>query len=339
MTPNIFRIATKELAQDGFFTWLLEWADTAQRQHDPSLHETAQDFVRLLLEKDAHYEVKQVHAWRQQEGIDIWAEVNGEYVIAIEDKTNSREHSKQLERYKAIVTNYCKGNKEPVLIYLKTGNECVSALQDVAKKGYHVIDREQVLAVLNKRPVANEILLEFTAYLAELESKTNAFDSFENVLADIRTAEGFYLRLQALLPYSTDWRYVANQSGGFLSFWYHWKYTGKLGLYIQIENAFKNGIKLVIRISDWDQQAATLYQVLSELEPYAAEYGLQLKKPAKYRVGATSCLAIVQNVFVVDDAGKLDLNRLINKLEAVARMLDAYRGKQALKEEAESCTT
>ncbi len=26
--PNLFQIATKELSQDGFFTWLIQWADS-----------------------------------------------------------------------------------------------------------------------------------------------------------------------------------------------------------------------------------------------------------------------------------------------------------------------
>ncbi len=27
MKPNLFKIATKELSQGAFFTWLLQWAD------------------------------------------------------------------------------------------------------------------------------------------------------------------------------------------------------------------------------------------------------------------------------------------------------------------------
>jgi hypothetical protein len=47
MKPNIFRLATKELSQDGFFTWLLKWAHNDHSQHDQQLNETAKDFVRL----------------------------------------------------------------------------------------------------------------------------------------------------------------------------------------------------------------------------------------------------------------------------------------------------
>ena len=105
MKPNIFRLATKELSQDGFFTWLLQWADNNHKQHDQNLNETAKDFVRLLLGQTPDYQVNKVEAGRQWNNIDIWAEVNDEYFIGIEDKTNTGEHSEQLERYKDIVSD------------------------------------------------------------------------------------------------------------------------------------------------------------------------------------------------------------------------------------------
>ena len=102
MKPNIFKLATKELSQDGFFTWLIQWADNTYIQHNQQLNETAKDFVRLLLDETSDYQIKKVEAGRQWNNIDIWAEVNDEYAIIIEDKTNTGEHSEQLERYKQI---------------------------------------------------------------------------------------------------------------------------------------------------------------------------------------------------------------------------------------------
>ena len=93
MQPNIFRLATKELSQDGFFTWLLQWADNDHNQHNQLLNETAKDFVRLLLGKSVDYQINKVEAGRQWNNIDIWAEINDEYFIGIDDKTNTGEHS------------------------------------------------------------------------------------------------------------------------------------------------------------------------------------------------------------------------------------------------------
>ena len=97
MKPNIFNLAPKELSQDAFFTWLLMWADNDLNQNDKSLNETAKNFVRLLLGQSSDYQINKVKAGRQWNNIDIWAEVNNEYFICIEDKTYTGEHSEQLE--------------------------------------------------------------------------------------------------------------------------------------------------------------------------------------------------------------------------------------------------
>jgi hypothetical protein len=86
MKPNIFRLATKELSQDSFFTWLLQWADNKHIELDQQLNETAKDFVRLLLGQSVDYQINNVIAGRQWNNIDIWAEINDEYFIALRTK-------------------------------------------------------------------------------------------------------------------------------------------------------------------------------------------------------------------------------------------------------------
>lgn len=193
MKPNIFRLATKELTQDGFFTWLLQWADNDHNQHDQQLNETAKDFVRLLLGQTSDYQINKVEAGRQWNNIDIWAEVNDEYFIGIEDKTNTGEHSEQLERYKDIATNHYKDkNHKLIFVYLKTGNESLSTLKKVIEKGYSTIDRKTVLSVLNKRPVTNEIFNDFKDYLTVIENATNSYTKFENVTSEWESRRRFF---------------------------------------------------------------------------------------------------------------------------------------------------
>ena len=126
MKPNIFDIATKELSQDAFITWLLTFADNDNQQYDKELNLCAKEFVSMLIKKQIpnfNDPIDTVKAGRQWENIDIWAEVNGKYLIIIEDKTISSEHSNQLERYKEIAEKWCSENKyeTPICIYLKTG--------------------------------------------------------------------------------------------------------------------------------------------------------------------------------------------------------------------------
>jgi hypothetical protein len=326
--PNIFRIATKELSQDGFFTWLLQWADKDNAAHNQRLNDTAKDFIKFLIQQQheiSALEIKKVDAARQWKNIDIWAEVNDEYFIVIEDKTNSAEHSEQLERYKNIAIEEYKGKKfKHVFIYLKTGNESLEALKKVSEKGYAIIDRKGILSVFNQREVHNNIFNEFREHLNALETQTNSFATFANTIADWKAAEGFFIKLQELLGGWTDWKYVPTQQGGFLAFCYHWSGTSEYNLFIQIENAIGSDIRLVIKIADWKPNLALLYQIFSDLQPYSQKHGLTLLKPKKYKPGKTSTLAVVQNAFAVDGSGNLDLNQFIQTLKKLEKILDEY---------------
>ncbi len=44
MKPNLFSLATKELSQDAFLAWLLQWADPKCRKCNPMLN----DVVSLI---------------------------------------------------------------------------------------------------------------------------------------------------------------------------------------------------------------------------------------------------------------------------------------------------
>jgi len=212
-----------------------------------------------------------------------------------------------------------------VFIYLKTGNESVTTLNKVVEKGYKVINRKTVLTILSKRSIQNDIFNDFIDYLTVLEELTNSYPQFEKLTSDWKAAEGFYMKLQELIPEWTDWRYVANAARGFLGFWYHWKGIEDFYLYIQIENLiYYNIIRLVIKISEWDEQTGTLHTILGQLQPYADKYGLSIQKPNKFRSGKTSTLAIVPDAFIVDADGKLEVDKFIDTLGKAEKMLDDY---------------
>lgn len=325
MKPNIFRLATNELSQDGFFTWLLQWADNEHSKQDQQLNETAKDFVRLLLGKTADYQINKVEAGRQWNNIDIWAEINDEYFIGIEDKTNTGEHTEQLERYKQIATDHYKDkNHKLIFVYLKTGNESFATLKKVIEKGYSTIDRRAILSVLNQREVHNEILNDFKEYLTTIENQTNSYTKFENITLDWKAGEGFFIKLQELIPELTDWRYVPNQTGGFLGFWYHENEIEECRIYIQIENSFDYGIKLILKVSDWEPSIDLLYEILGKMKLFAQKNGLSIIKPDKYRAGETSTLAIVENAFTIDNDGNLELEKFVGTLKALEKTIDEY---------------
>lgn len=326
MRPNIFKIATNELSQDGFLTWLLQWADNKHSEFNQPLNEAAKEFVRLLLGKTSDYHIHKVKADRQWNGIDIWAEINDEYFIGIEDKTNTTEHSEQLERYKQIAKDHYKDKVHKLIfVYLKTGNECQSILKKVIGKGYSVVDRKSLLALLKKHSVDSDIFNAFTDHMNTIEDQTNSYTTFENVTSDLKAAEGFYLKLQDLINESTEWRYVATPTGGFLGFWYHWNKTKEIGeIYIQIENVSGYGIRLVVKVGSWDPSVETLYKLLNELKPFADNNKLLIEKPNRYKAGSTSTLAIIPDAFKINGNGSLDLEQFARTLGQLEKTVDDY---------------
>ncbi|WP_439582037.1 PD-(D/E)XK nuclease family protein [Dyadobacter bucti] len=325
-TPNIFRLATKELSQDGFFAWLLQWADQDNEHINSELNRTAQDFVRRLIGQTDNYAVTTVVAGRQWHNIDVWAEVNGEYFICIEDKTNTGRHSNQLARYKKLVEDEYDGKPHTLkFIYLKTGNESLSSLGLIkSQEGYMIIDREMVLEILNTRQVNNDIFNDFRSYLTQLQELTNSCSKLKVVNTEESAAQGFYLNLQKLIPEWTDWNYVSNPTGGFWGFWYHWVQINDFKLYIQIENKIKVDLQVKIKIEGKAPSIDYLNQLCSQLGELASKYGLLVARPKKFRLGNTSTLAIVVNALPSTADEDLDMSRILTNLQNLQHVLDEY---------------
>lgn len=243
MRPNIFTIATKELHQDAFIAWLLKWADPSNAHYDTRLTQCGQQFIRKLCGFPDSYVIKKVDADRQWENIDVWAEINDEWLLIVEDKTYTGEHSNQLIKYKSTAENYCneKGLKL-VCVYLKTGAEASISLKHIENKGYAVFTRKDILEVLNVfKDITNNIFSDFRERLILME---DAYRSFENKVLkewDENSWVGFYQSLEKQM-HNIRWKKVNNQSGGFwnavISEWYYLhspETESQYALYLQIE--------------------------------------------------------------------------------------------------------
>ena len=260
--PNIFEIATKELSQDAFITWLLMWANDSYKATDEDLHQCGKEFVSTLIKKqypDFSESINKVEAGRQWKKIDVWAKVNDKYLIIIEDKTNSREHSKQLEKYKKTAEKWCQEhNKEkPICIYLKTGNECKASLEKIEEEEYSIFDRKDFINLLNKfGQIKNNIFSDFYKRMLQIEKLTNRYkdkqisdwkDSKKDSKCDeckYYAWQGFYMAIETKIE-NKGWFYVDNPNGGFLCFLLTWGlYCERYPIYIQLEEK-----KLCFKIS------------------------------------------------------------------------------------------
>ena len=193
---NIFKYATKELSQDAFLCWCINWINSDEN------FSLGKAMLELLVGKflpNLNYEKGKikVEIRKQYMKIDILLIINKEFFVIIEDKIDSLEHSvgkttiKQLEKYKKDFIDRFNMNKKSIsktleeksnldlckntkinennvyTIYLKTGKlqENVSA--------NNIIKSEDILKIIenylhqNKNTKIKYILEDFQDYLIE----------------------------------------------------------------------------------------------------------------------------------------------------------------------------
>ena len=262
-TPNLFNYATSELSQDAFILWLLQWANPECLAYDVELHETAQGFVRLLLHNKG-LQIRSIYCKKQENHIDVFAIINDEYALIIEDKTNTSEHSHQLERYSEWVKKEKRyENLDLYCIYYKTGNESTYRLKrlaesykkDFPEENFYCITREEVLSVLSNCRSNNAIIKDYVRHIAQIQEETESYKNKPIPKWDYRCWQGFYLALEKELQ-DGDWGYVANPSGGFWAFWWHWKTFSSnkaIEIYLQFEQN-----KLCIKAYDEENEKVEL---------------------------------------------------------------------------------
>jgi len=283
--PNLFEIATSELTQDALIVWLLQWADIKFSYLDKNLHSCAVNFVKLLIGKTTDYDIINVEAGRQWNNIDVWAKVNNEYFIVIEDKKGTKEHSDQLKRYAEISKKYYENEKiEVILVYFKMEEQ--GKYSAVEKAGYALFTREKMLSVLESYNIAteeskkNDILSDYYLYLKGLDEKINSFKMIPFEKWHWYSWKGFFSTIQKEI--GGEWDYVPNASGGFLGFWWNWKYKNLDGkefeFYLQLEYD-KLIFKLYSYKPEYRNELRTYYRNI--LYKIAKEQGVNISQYGK----------------------------------------------------------
>jgi len=334
MKPNLFEIATKELSQDAFITWLLTYADISCSSIDADLNLCAIDFVNELIKKtypNFNENVVEVKAGRQWENIDVWAEINKKYLIVIEDKTNSGKRNDQLIRYKEISKKWCfeHNYEEPICIYIKTGNESQSDLKNIIKDGFAIFKRNDFINVLRKYSnIKNNIFKEFKENLENKEKINNEF--LTKKIEDWKSSdyEGFYQLLEIEMDI-VNWHFVNNPKGGFWNALLSWTYLGKYPTYLQLEEK-KLCFKISTHIDDLEEPMTENRGVVrnntckfitskaKQLEYY------EIKKPDNFGNGVWMTVAVVERDYWLGNADELvDVKKVVKNLQKyIAFMID-----------------
>jgi hypothetical protein len=318
--PNIFSFATSELSQDAMFAYLIKWADPSNMNIDKDMCLLGQDFLRLLTSNDLN--IRSINVGRQWKNIDIWAEINDDTILIIEDKTNTSIHDDQLNRYRDIIKEEYDGKRDvQYYSYVKTGNEPAIIINTIRKQGYKTIIRNQILDVLSKYNGNNPLILNYRNYLQESENATQSYKELNIKDWDWNSWQGFYMELEKTFS-DLQWGYVANRSGGFWGAYWHFKYPesdNNLEMYLQFEES-----KLCFKIGydGKENKSAIREKCYSALMEVSKHYSLnEIVRPDRFGAGTYMTIGVVnkENLFV---NGEMHMSKIIEKLKIYEKIID-----------------
>lgn len=320
--PNIFNFATSELSQDAFITWLIHWANKDLALVDKELYNCAVEFVRSVIGEDQSYEIETIEAGRQWKDIDVWAKVNNDYFIAIEDKKGTTEHSGQLKKYAEFSRSHFKEtDMKIILVYFKMEEQ--GKYSTIEEAGYKNFSRELMMSILekyeNKNTHGNNIILDYYSYLKELDDNINSYKVLPIDKWHRYSWVGFFSNLQRHL--NGNWGYVSNASGGFLGFWWYWNNKklkeDEFNFYLQLEYN-----KLVFKIESYnpEHRAKLRDYYRSKLYPAARELNISIRQFG--RVGRWMGVARLGNDYrQVNKNGTLDFQATVDFLRKIEDLI------------------
>lgn len=326
--PNLFTYATSELSQDAIICWLLEWAKAENKEIDNALHLVGISFLDSLFAKfdeikiPHHYDTIKIN--KQYKQIDIFCIVNDEYALIIEDKTNTKNHSGQLEKYfNEINKTFDKSKILP--IYFKTGDQ--SNYSEIIDNGYRIYLRKDFLTVLDN-PFENDILYDYKSYLQKIENGINSYKIRPFSEWTYSSVKGFYIALQKELG-DGNWDYVANASGGFLGFWWNGHQLDGYKIYMQIDAKKKSveAKKIIDMQLKFKLSSVSKVKVDKKIVNFwkhhivYADKEFSIKKPIVVRAGRTTTIGIVDKFWTCNAEDRIDVKKTVLNLKKLEDIL------------------
>jgi hypothetical protein len=314
--PNLFDFATSELSQDAFICWLLSWAQLELKSIDPALYDCSIKFIQSLLSTHnvKATKIRSIEVRRQDKNIDVLCVINNQYYLLIEDKTNTNQHSNQLQRYIEEVMGRGIENQFILPIYLKTNEQ--SHYTEVIAQGYQPFLRDDFIRILNCYEGNNAILTDFRE---RMERITNQVESFKTKpSADwCRFAwTGFFQNLKHHLQ-TGEWKYVANKKGGFLGFFWCWRSYEDCQLYLQLE---QDCLCVKIKVHKKEARKSLRHSWSKQTIAAGIQQGINLKKPNRFGSGHFMTVSILENYRIFDD-DRLNIDKTLAQLNQVEKLI------------------
>lgn len=329
MKPNLFQFATSELSQDAILCWLAAWADPGSAAHDQALHQLGQAFLKIVVEKHGK-KVSDIRTpikiTRQHRGIDVLLVINDSIALCIEDKVGTTEHSEQLQRYLAGLKEDGFSEDQIIPVYVQTGEQ--GSYRGVKAAGYGVIRRAELIALLREyldQGGSDSVARDFHDYLAEIERRVAAFRTRPFSEWEWYAWQGFYSEIQDQLG-DGEWGYVANPSGGFLGYWWHWHAEADSEQYLQIE---EGNLCFKISVDDDAKRPPLRSRWLARILEAGRNRNFPVLRPQRLGTGQTMTVALYDGEFrVLNSHGCLDIDATVNVLRSATEVLDeAVAGK------------
>ncbi len=179
---NLFSFATKELSQDAFFCWAINWM--AEESPNSKYYKLGKSVLDLFLGDNKCDEYDDVHVLRQKNRIDVLVlfknkENDTKCALIIEDKVDTSEHSNQIQRYKeAVCSDETLGvDSEHVYVaFVKTG---VMYDEDKRVNANTKVNLQNLCEVLTPyvEIINSQILNDYVDYHKEELEKRKAIDA------------------------------------------------------------------------------------------------------------------------------------------------------------------
>jgi len=289
-TPNLFDFATSELSHDAFIAWLLSWADPSFK--DQQLHTFSQavlfDFIEITGKNIP--DVQKVDVKTQYRNIDVLVLLTDEsgqrWVVIVENKMHTREHSDQLNRYREDIHKDEKlediTDSHILGIYYKMWEQ--SDMGRVKKSEFFHFGRGHMLKLLeeNYKSGTSDIVDQYFQYLSGIQLELDAFQ--KKAVKDWNSTQwtGLYTKLKEELN-DGDFGYIPNRSGGFMGYWFGGcDIDADANIYVQSEQD-KLCFKIYVGKKE-DRQSAKWFWHDAVIKA-GKSIGLEIVKPKVMRTG------------------------------------------------------
>jgi len=169
--------------------------------------------------------------------------------------------------------------------------------------------------------ISNDVFNDFYHHLKKIDDR---FKSFQNKTIENWDWEGWKGFFAVLNDEFDDcgWSYVANPSGGFMGFWWHFKNRDDCTLYLQLEN---DKLCFKVAVNQKENYSKLRNHWHRKIIEASKQHDLPVRKPGRFGHGKQMTVAVLDDDYrVPDENEKLDVEQTIAKLkEAVAILEDA----------------